>query len=89
MAKGLHLVFVTEELRAGFLSKRVNPFKWNKRYFSVVPFELQWWNNSKKEGKARVFPLDGNTKIEQHENRIEIRNGGRYLRLRGKDAKVY
>jgi len=87
MAKELNTVFVTEELRAGTLSKRVNAFKWNKRYFSVVPFELRWWSNSKKEGTPRTFPLNENTKLVQKETKIEIINGDKRIRLKGKDAK--
>ena len=88
MAKELNTVFVTEELRAGTLSKRVNAFKWNKRYFSVVPFELRWWSSSKKEGTPRTFPLNENTKLVQKETKIEIINGDKRIRLKGKDAKV-
>ena len=88
MAKLLNTVFVTEELRAGMLSKRVNAFKWNKRYFAVVPFELRWWTNSKKEGTPKIFPLDENTKLIQKDTKIEIINGDKRIRLRGKDAKV-
>jgi hypothetical protein len=88
LAKELHTVFVTEELRAGTLSKRVNALKWNKRYFSVVPFELRWWTNSKKEGKPKVFPLTENTKLIQKDTKIDIINGDKRLRLKGKDAKV-
>lgn len=87
MAKELNTVFVTEELRAGTLSKRVNAFKWNKRYFSVVPFELRWWTNSKKEGTPRIFPLNEHTKLIQKDTKIEIVSGDKRIRLRGKDAK--
>jgi len=87
MAKELNTVFVVEELRAGTLSKRVNAFKWNKRYFSVVPFELRWWSNSKKEGTPRVFPLNEHTKLVQKDTKIEIISGDKRIRLKGKDAK--
>ena len=88
MAKELNTVFVVEELRAGTLSKRVNAFKWNKRYFSVVPFELRWWSNSKKEGTPRVFPLNEHTKLVQKDTKIDIISGDKRIRLKGKDAKV-
>ena len=87
LAKELHTVFVLEELRAGSLSKRVNALKWNKRFFSVVPFELRWWPNAKREGQPRTFPLDQNTKITQNGTKLDVVNGKRRLRLKGSDDK--
>ncbi|CBY19236.1 unnamed protein product [Oikopleura dioica] len=87
LAKELHTVFVLEELRAGSLSKRVNALKWNKRFFSVVPFELRWWPNAKREGNPRSFPLDQNTKITQNGTKLEVVNGKQRLRLKGSDEK--
>lgn len=87
LAKELHTVFVMEEIRAGSLHKRVNAFKWNKRYFSVVPFELRWWPNAKRQGQPRSFALDGNTKIIQNGTKLDISNGVKRVKLKGADEK--
>ena len=88
LAKELHNIFVVEELRAGMLHKKASGFKWHKRYFAVVPFELRWYTSAEKKGNPKSIPLNENTRISSKENKIEIINGKITLKLKGKDAKV-
>lgn len=91
LAQELYTVYVTEELRYGPLKKKASSSKvsvtWHKRYFSVVPFELKWWSNERREGQAKTIALDQNTKIIQDKNNLTIINKNKTLKLKGKDAK--
>lgn len=87
LAKELHNIFVIEELRAGPLQKRANNITWHKRYFTVVPFELRWYSNGEKTGKPKCIPLNENTHITYKDNKIQITNGQKTIKLKGKDAK--
>ena len=88
LAKELHNVFVVEELRAGLLYKRANGFTWHKRYFTVVPFELRWYPSGDKSGEPKRIPLNENTLITFKDNKIQVTNGQRTIKLKGKDARV-
>ena len=88
LAKELHNIFVTEELRAGILHKRANGFSWHKRYFTVVPFELRWYTNSRKEGTPKSISLNENSIVTCKDNKLQITNGERVIKLKGKDSKV-
>jgi len=89
LAKELHNIFVVEELRAGILYKKAAGFKWHKRYFAVVPFELRWYTSAEKKGNPKSIPLNENTRIISKENKIEITNGNKNIKLKGKDARVW
>lgn len=88
LAKELHNVFVVEELRAGILYKKANGFNWHKRYFTVVPFELRWYTNGEKSGEPKRIPLNENTLLVFKDNKLQVTNGRRTIKLKGKDAKV-
>ena len=88
LAKELHNIFVVEELRAGLLYKRANGISWHKRYFTVVPFELRWYASGEKSGEPKRIPLNENTLITFKDNKIQVTNGQRTIKLKGKDARV-